>query len=331
MKDKITFPRLIALCSGLHPHADLITCDDLKGRGTILGDIAVLPKCLSSWHLSLDKSQLSGREYSQYLESVVMWEEACKNPALESFSVAATTFIAGKSSSTFDLAWHLYKRNIIGEWGGVIAASQTSGRGQMQRPWFSPRGNLYVSFVLPTHPLLQGDAASVVLGLLLVQAFKSMGYNLQLKWPNDILNLQGQKVAGLLLEERDGILMAGLGVNLRDIPSPSELRDGTATLAGVLLKDEGQEVYVPPFFVWQALQKSMLEIFQTNWQAKSLSCVLAEANQFIAWRGRRVFLDNHTSGLCLGFGVNGGILLALENGTNAEFLCGSLSLERKIS
>ena len=326
MSNILGVPHLIALCAGLNPFAEPLICDDLKGRGTLLGPVESLPKILGTWQEKIDKKELLPREFEQYLSSVTMWEEGVNPKAMERFAVVATSFLAGRSTSTFDLAWHLKKRNMLGEWGGVLAATQSKGRGQMQRPWFSPRGNLYVSFLLPEHTLLTGNKASVVLAYLLVLACKKAGYSLQIKWPNDILDLKGRKVAGILLEEREGHIIAGLGVNIRDIPGPSEMREESIVKAGVLLKDDGQEEYTPPFFLWQTLQKNMKEIFEEKLMKQDSSTLLQEASTFIAYRGQRVKLDEGVSGLCLGFGKDGGILLSTIDGGAKEYLSGSLSL-----
>ena len=68
----------------------------------------------------------------------------------------------------------------------VVAATQTAGRGRLDRKWISPRGNIYASFVQKNvnSPLLGVAAGSLaVLDLVreLVPAEK-----FHIKWPNDI-------------------------------------------------------------------------------------------------------------------------------------------------
>ncbi len=95
----------------------------------------------------------------------------------------------------------------------VIAGRQLKGRGRMGRVWQSPLGNLYASFVFPktqTPPAF----LSFLLGVSVVQTLHKP---VALKWPNDIL-LNGKKCGGILLEQEDDKIIAGLGLNLSSCP-----------------------------------------------------------------------------------------------------------------
>lgn len=330
MKTAPSDAHLVALNCGLSPYADPMVCDDMKGPHSLFGEIRRLPRCLSGWFDACGAGVVCSAERAEYLHSITMWEEGAAVSAAAEFSVAATTYAVGNCTSTFDVAWRLMERAFLPEWGGVIAATQKSGRGQVRRHWHSPRGNLYVSFRLPGHPLLQGDAAAIVVSYLLVESFSRMGFTLQLKWPNDLLSMDGKKVAGLLLEERNGVLMAGLGVNLAEVPSPGEMRADRATEAAVLFPDDSsaQEEPLAPFPLWRRLQETCMELFE-QWRHLPLPDVLGCASRHMAWRGQNVLLsDGDTlpaAGVCLGLGARGGVLLALPGGGVQEFLSGSLS------
>ncbi len=99
-------------------------------------------------------------------------------------------------------------------WKGVIwAEKQTAGRGRYGRSWISETGGLYLSWVLPlTEPgyLIQVASSSVIVVLRL-----SGLSNCQLKMPNDII-IQGKKIAGILIEQKDFFSVLGLGVNLNN-------------------------------------------------------------------------------------------------------------------
>ena len=84
----------------------------------------------------------------------------------------------------------------------VIADEQTSGRGRMQRKWFTPaKSALAMSLIIrptgieQTHP----SRASGLLALSLSESLLQLGLAPQIKWPNDVL-LDGKKVAGILVE-----------------------------------------------------------------------------------------------------------------------------------
>lgn len=235
--------------------------------------------------------------------------------------------LAGETTSTFDLVWQLERLYDLPPWSAVMAHSQSMGRGQMRRPWQSPPGNLYVSFKLPDDPLLSGDCASVLLGYILLKAFGEEGYALLLKWPNDMLLQSGAKVAGFLLEEKDGVLMAGLGVNIVSAPQPDEMRKDFSAPAGCLYPLDGLSA-PPPFLLWQKLVKRLNLGYTTFLKGKKLRDVLREIEQHLAWRGKRVLLkENATiiaSGLLQGLSPGGGILL--HDGVSLkEYLSGSLS------
>ncbi|MGL5974056.1 MAG: biotin--[acetyl-CoA-carboxylase] ligase, partial [Aeromonas sobria] len=83
-----------------------------------------------------------------------------------------------------------------------LAECQTAGRGRRGKPWVSPFG---CQLILSMYwRLEQGMAAamglSLAVGVAVVQALESLGYQgVELKWPND-LYYQGRKLAGILVE-----------------------------------------------------------------------------------------------------------------------------------
>lgn len=105
----------------------------------------------------------------------------------------------------------------------VVARRQTRGRGRGTRRWESPDGGLYLSVVLapsspgPLFPLAVGAAIADALSL-------EYRVRLRLKWPNDLLAIDGggtsRKLGGLLVDvvpRADGSSAAvvGIGVNAR--------------------------------------------------------------------------------------------------------------------
>ena len=111
----------------------------------------------------------------------------------------------------------------------VMAESQTAGRGRYGRTWQSPKGNLYMSLVVPD----LGKDNYVFPFLTAVAVADSLpGYDVSLKWPNDVL-LSGKKLAGILIEKADDKLVVGIGVNVVTSPSEGVLYP-TANLEGRL-------------------------------------------------------------------------------------------------
>lgn len=121
----------------------------------------------------------------------------------------------------------------------VIADEQTSGRGQFQRPWFSPAGTgLWMSLVL--RPAIVPEiipALSQFAVVALYDAILKMEIevrDLKIKSPNDLL-IAEKKVAGVLTETRLGsssFAVVGIGVNLlqQENDFPVELREKVTSL-----------------------------------------------------------------------------------------------------
>ena len=111
----------------------------------------------------------------------------------------------------------------------VMAESQTAGRGRYGRTWQSPKGNLYMSLVLTD----MGKNNYALPFLTAVAVADSLpGYDVSLKWPNDVL-LSGKKLAGILIEKADDKLVVGIGVNVMTSPLEGVLYP-TANLEGRL-------------------------------------------------------------------------------------------------
>jgi BirA family biotin operon repressor/biotin-[acetyl-CoA-carboxylase] ligase len=134
--------------------------------------------------------------------------------------------------STNDEAWRL--ANAGAPHGTVVHADeQTSGRGRFTRRWFSPPGNLYLSIILR---LDQAQARSTELGFVTalavadaVDALLPRRVRAKLKWPNDVL-VNGGKIAGILVEQANGVTVVGVGVNV--LHAPHDAPYHVATLAG---------------------------------------------------------------------------------------------------
>ena len=191
----------------------------------------------------------------------------------------------------------------------------------------------------------QSEAAALIVGGLLVGAFRRLGFPLSLKWPNDLLLNERDKVGGLLLEARNGETLAGLGVNLAECPPAAALRADRATPAAVLLPGharvaspgaagessvcEGEEP-LAPFALWRHLVSAAILEYSHSVAGQSLTKALAGCDRLLAWKGRAVVLTeadgSSISGFCQGLGQNGGLLLRRADGDLQEYFSGSLSL-----
>lgn len=107
----------------------------------------------------------------------------------------------------------------------VSADRQTAGKGRQGRGWVSPPGQIAVSVVVREGvdrllPLRAGLAVAQL-----------AGPNARVKWPNDV-QIDGRKVAGILVELEGDAAIVGIGLNAAiDV---SELPDEVQTRAGSL-------------------------------------------------------------------------------------------------
>jgi BirA family biotin operon repressor/biotin-[acetyl-CoA-carboxylase] ligase len=122
----------------------------------------------------------------------------------------------GTLTSTSDI---LKARARLGapEWTGLLADTQTGGRGREGRTWISPPGGLYLSVVLRPRfaevgliPLAAGVAVAEVAG--------EHGVAARLKWPNDAM-VHDRKLGGVLTESSSssrGVdwVVVGIGMNV---------------------------------------------------------------------------------------------------------------------
>lgn len=147
--------------------------------------------------------------------------------------------VVGRCGSTMEVARFLGERGILGEWGVVVGVEQCSGRGQLRRHWVSPPGNLHMSILLPTTPASGvwseslSDLWPLIAAFLVSSGLEELGADLRIKWPNDLLQ-ENRKVGGMLIEEKAGVVVLGVGLNLADCPPDELMREDHSVSAGVL-------------------------------------------------------------------------------------------------
>lgn len=117
----------------------------------------------------------------------------------------------------------------------VSSRVQTQGRGQRQRQWISPEGNIYLSTLLSTDIAIDGRLAlEIALNILQIPSLQSL--NIQVKWPNDLYSPQG-KWGGILAEpinQKQAII--GVGINLNPIQN-DEIDQAVTSLHELGLQD----------------------------------------------------------------------------------------------
>ena len=126
-----------------------------------------------------------------------------------------------KVTSTQDLAEAIY--NMVEEDEFVIVAEeQTKARGRYGRAWYSPKGGLWVTYVM------KGVNAEIIPNLTLANALAirealSKFVEAKIRWPNDVV-IRDKKVAGTLVEGvsegNKAVVFVGFGVdtNVKEMP-----------------------------------------------------------------------------------------------------------------
>ena len=141
----------------------------------------------------------------------------------------------------------------------------------------------------------------------MAEAFNALGIPVRLKWPNDIL-LEDCKVGGILLEEKSGVILAGIGINLIWSPPATELRQGWAVPASSLL-EKGYDLR--PL----ALFGSLVEMGRFWYRNQVLSAGMESfpccAERHLAWVGREIVVhggeEGDRPGRILGLSPRGGL------------------------
>ena len=151
---------------------------------------------------------------------------ACPGLGLSGVRVVAET------ASTQDAAWAA----CAGKPGWlVVAGRQVDGRGRLGRVWADTGGKgLAMTLALPA-----GRVSSVGAGVGVCRAVAGMvgeGAVVGLRWPNDVVaRACGRKIAGVLVEVRDGVSLVGIGVNVGQVGDdyPEALRERAVSVAGL--------------------------------------------------------------------------------------------------
>lgn len=140
-------------------------------------------------------------------------------------------------TSTLDKAHELSLQKEMNAFTTIICKNQTNGRGQLRRKWESLRNNLYTALVLPETYPFNTEAAAPAFGGLAAYALEKLGFDIALKWPNDLVQKSEngyEKIGGILLEQRNDCLVAGMGINLCSAPCDESLREDFFISAGKL-------------------------------------------------------------------------------------------------
>lgn len=191
----------------------------------------------------------------------------------------------------------------------ISAKEQTKGRGRRGRQWISLAGNLFFSQGFKANLKELGQLvclSSLSLYEVIKETLPSQ-YQVNLKWPNDVL-IDNNKVSGMLLEKgENNYLIIGIGVNICEAPQSAELLYPVTSL-----KAKGINIDRLTFL------RSYINKFDNNyeiWQKSGFSPI--KTSWLNAVKGINDKVCVHTAsekiqGIFTGIGDNGELLLQTE-------------------
>jgi BirA family biotin operon repressor/biotin-[acetyl-CoA-carboxylase] ligase len=242
-------------------------------------------------------------------------------------------FYLKKVDSTQNFAKNLILKG-YGEGTIVIAATQSSGRGRLDRNWISPKGGIYISYVLKPHinrkyfPLI-----NLACGIAVAKAINlATGLEAKLKWPNDVL-IADKKVCGILTETvqtfNDLFVIAGIGINVNVDVSffPKNMQNATTSLKWELKKNISKMNLIRVLL--DELEKSYILLNQEG----RYEAILSEWKKLTNTLGVRVqvkFQQEVTEGLASDIDETGALIVKLDDGSMRKILAGDVSIQTKL-
>lgn len=200
------------------------------------------------------------------------------------------------------------ERNIL-----VSCRKQTGGRGRSGNSWEQPDNSLAFSFIMK--PSEEMTLSSLELGILLSEY---LGKKIFLKWPNDLLNGDNEKVGGILCQlVENSILIVGIGLNFGEFekskynfPYPIGCVDEEKTLSEEDYENIPKEIY-------QYILDNRLTTEQIVSKWNSL-CI--HLNKKVEIRDH----DHQDSGIFKGINDQGAALIENSHGDIKPIMSGSL-------
>jgi len=175
----------------------------------------------------------------------------------------------------------------------VIAAAQTAGRGRSGSGWLTAPRALAVS-VAYRATSEEDRPISLTAG---VAGSRALGAMVGLKWPND-LEMGDAKVGGILVEQSDGVVVVGMGLNLW-WPDPPEG-------VGALHEDDpGAERHAEIGALWAAELLSLLRV--EGWP-------IDEYRQACVTLGRDISWEPDGSGRAVDVSETGALMIEDDSG-----------------
>ena len=233
------------------------------------------------------------------------------------------------TASTNDVAWE-YASNAGNHGLCVLAEAQNAGRGRRGRVWYSAPGQSVLCSLLLTGTDAPAEMLTLTAGVAVAEAINgSVQHNhgqdgratrlqCRIKWPNDIL-IQGQKVAGILVEKRTikakPCFVVGIGINCNQTAAAFDGYD--LNLPATSLAIQAGKPIDRTELVCILLDKLEYWLGQISVGiAHPTNPVIERWLQLSGMLGRHVTVEcdgKRHSGFCRGIDPAGGMILHLDN------------------
>jgi BirA family biotin operon repressor/biotin-[acetyl-CoA-carboxylase] ligase len=220
----------------------------------------------------------------------------------------------------------------------VTAGQQSEGRGRQGRTWTAPAGKalLYSAVVRPLDERHLMLPLAVPLAVCAAAETLRPGIECGVKWPNDV-QVEGRKLAGVLIEARpqDGWAVIGVGLNLTISPEefPPDLRETAVSIFDPVTggrekprrSNSGEAPSgLPPSPLTAA---AVLSRHLERWTGAEPDTVLAAWRERDALRGREVAWEGG-SGVADGVDDRGYLLVRTPGGGRIAVGAGEVHLTR---
>ena len=210
----------------------------------------------------------------------------------------------------------------------ALAEFQSAGRGRLGRSWEVPEGTSVMMSILlrPKFEPQYAPTLTLVMGMAVAKAVKSLGFDVSIKWPNDVV-VSHKKICGILTEMgvRDGkidyaVIGVGINVNIREFPE--EMADKATSL----YLESGKE------FDRSQIPGLVMEAFEEYYEKFAATCdlsglkeeyesILANYNQPV-----RVLAKEPYEGVARGITDGGELLVEKTDGTIVAVSAGEVSV-----
>ena len=210
----------------------------------------------------------------------------------------------------------------------VISESQTAGKGRLGKNWQSnPGEGIWMSTVLkPDIPVYKAPFLTLVAGAAILNAFRNLGVDAKIKWPNDIV-LNGKKICGILTEmvaevEKVGCVVIGMGINVNTMLFPGELSEKATSL-----KKEGLDL--KRVDIIKEIMHEFEKLYIPYIEYGSKEEIISVCRKYSVLIGKDVYIINKSHRekvYCMDISDDGNLIVKHDDGEIEEVISGEVSV-----